>query len=581
MRRRYWGAWGALLGLLAVDGGRAWAARVLHVDDDNGTPQQTGSSSRPFKRIGAAIMAAANGDTIRVAGGVYRENVAVSGKVLVLLGGFVGGTASSYGSGDGGDFSAREPDRYVKRIDGSAAAKAAVTLSDAGTTVLEGFAISGGRGWTAEQYSYGGGVYVDGGSPTLRDNLVEGNKSRTAGGGIHLTDTHATVADNVVRSNESEKGGGISIDGGNVTLRNNVIRDNVAFGDHGGGLIASGPKLEIVGNRFVRNEVGRQPGYGWGGGLIVHAAGTTVHLAGNVVTENYAPSAGSGEFIDDGAEALIEHELIYRNRCPTDGGAGLYVDGLDESGPGSKVTLVHVTVADHPCKLKLGDGLYVEHKSSAVIRNSIFAGQETDFFVDDSSTLEVEATRTRAVQPGRGNLTADCLFANAAGGDYRLRSKRGRWEQPPGAAPRWVRDTQHSPCIDAAAATAPFEREGAPNGGRANLGFDGNTERASKSDDGSGGGADGSVGAVLDGGLGPGGSWGDARSGPGTVSDAGVHGSADAAGPRPTKSGCALGAGERGPGAWADTVWIAVTGFTLARRRQRRVAPIARESTSR
>ena len=91
-------------------------------------------------------MAAANGDTIRVAGGVYRENVAVSGKVLVLLGGFVGGTASSYGSGDGGDFSAREPDPYVTRVGGAAAAQAAVTPSDAGSTGLGGLVVPGGGG---------------------------------------------------------------------------------------------------------------------------------------------------------------------------------------------------------------------------------------------------------------------------------------------------------------------------------------------------------------------------------------------------------------------------------------------------
>ncbi|MBK8479887.1 MAG: DUF1565 domain-containing protein [Proteobacteria bacterium] len=578
--------------VLASHGAAARAAeraapRVLYVDDDNGTGQETGTAARPYRRIGAAVAAATTGDTVRVAAGVYRENVAVAGKVVLLLGGFAGGTAASYKSGSAGDFSARNAQVNVTRIDGSGAARAAVTLSEAGASVLEGFVISGGRGWTSGEYSYGGGVYVDGGAPTLRDNLVERNGARTAGGGIHLTNTRAVVSDNVVRNNQSaETGGGVSIDGGNVTLRGNVIRENVGLGDHGGGLIASGPNLEIIGNHFLKNEVGRSAGYGWGGGVIVHSAGTTAHLAGNVVSENYAPSAGSGEFIDDGAEALIENELIYRNRCPTDGGAAIYVDGLDEASKGSRVTIVHVTVADHRCNLKLGDGLYVEHRSSVVVRDSIFAGQGKDFFVDASSTLEISSTRSSAPQRGSGNTSADCAFADAAGGDYHLRSKRGRWQQAAGKAGAWVRDAQQSACIDAAAAASPFGREPAPNGGRANLGAMGNTEQASLSDDGSTADADGSVGALRDGGSGPGGLWGDAREDARVTHDAGEAPRSDE--PRASRRGCAIGPGGGSAGAGAgddatiDSAWIAVAGLALAgRRQQRRGLQPTRPSTSR
>lgn len=576
---------GEIVGLMlllaaGLPGASAWAARQLHVDDDNGTSKQNGTTVSPFKRIAAAVAAAASGDTIRVAAGVYRENVRVSGKVVLLLGGYAGGTAAGYAAGVAGDFSTLEAGTHRARIDGSAAADAALRLSEAGETLVEGFAITGGRGWRSESYAFGGGVYVDGGAPTLRNNLVEGNKASTAGGGIHLTGTRATVVDNVIRGNEAEKGGGVSIDGGNVTLRGNLIRDNVAFGDHGGGLIASGPALEIVDNQFVGNTVGRAVGYGWGGALLVHAAGTRAHLARNVVTENYAPSAGSGEFIDDGAEALIENELIYRNRCPADGGAALYVDGLDESGPGSTVTLLHVTVADHRCDLKLGDGLYVEHKSRAVVRNSIFAGQGRDFFADASSTIELSATRSGSAQPGPGNLTQDCLFANPAAGDYHLRSKRGRWEQRPGSAPRWVRDTQHSPCIDAAAEAAPFAGETMPNGGRANLGAEGNTEQASLSNDGTAGGPDAAVAEPYDGGGGAGDRWRDAGVGPKPRPDGGQGRPAPSRG---SKSGCALAvAAERSGGrAAADLFWLAFAVLALGRRRQARRAASARGSTAR
>jgi hypothetical protein len=44
-----------------------------------------------------------------------------------------------------------------------------------------------------------------------------------------------------------------------------------------------------------------------------------------------------------------------------------------------------------------------------------------------------------------------------------------------------VHDSQYSPAIDAADPTSPFKLEPAPNGGRANLGADGNTAQSSKS----------------------------------------------------------------------------------------------------
>ena len=45
----------------------------------------------------------------------------------------------------------------------------------------------------------------------------------------------------------------------------------------------------------------------------------------------------------------------------------------------------------------------------------------------------------------------------------------------------WVMDAKHSPAIDAADPASPFKLEPSPNGGRANLGADGNSAHASKS----------------------------------------------------------------------------------------------------
>ena len=63
-------------------------------------------------------------------------------------------------------------------------------------------------------------------------------------------------------------------------------------------------------------------------------------------------------------------------------------------------------------------------------------------------------------------------------GDYRLKSKGGRWDP---IREDWVRDEVASPCIDAGDPNRPVADEPAPNGGRINMGIYGGTAEASKS----------------------------------------------------------------------------------------------------
>jgi len=77
---------------------------------------------------------------------------------------------------------------------------------------------------------------------------------------------------------------------------------------------------------------------------------------------------------------------------------------------------------------------------------------------------------------GTGNISVDPLFADAAGGDFHLKSQRGRLE-----GSRWVRDAQTSPCINAGDPAGDFSAEPMPNGGRVNMGAFGSTNQASMS----------------------------------------------------------------------------------------------------
>jgi hypothetical protein len=79
---------------------------------------------------------------------------------------------------------------------------------------------------------------------------------------------------------------------------------------------------------------------------------------------------------------------------------------------------------------------------------------------------------------GEGNIAVDPLFADAASGDYHLKSQAGRWNPASGC---WVVDDVTSPCIDAGNPATSCEMEPQSNGQRVNLGAYGGTAQASKS----------------------------------------------------------------------------------------------------
>jgi nitrous oxidase accessory protein NosD len=308
-----------------------------------------GDEGAPYRSIQDAIDAARDGDIVEVDAGTWTEDVLIEGKSIELR--------------------SREPHRATIRGTGR---DAAVTLLWAGDSVVEGFRITGGRGrpgfrWEGDAILWeGGGIYAEGGAPLLRGNLIEGNDIRrpgvlTRGGGIALNDAAARVEGNIVRRNASGRGAGIASAGAPVTIAGNRVEDNIGSDDHGGGVFVSSPYLLLEDNEIRGNEIGRGLHWAWGGGIFIHDSQTFALLRRNHVTANHAERIGSGTFIDNEATAILDHERIERNACPPTlkGGAGLYVDGLDEANASGSWALVLDSVIDEPnC-----NAVYVEAKS--------------------------------------------------------------------------------------------------------------------------------------------------------------------------------------------------------------------------
>lgn len=398
---------------------------------DNGEAYSCGSGvlcvggNGTYRSINAAIADAEAGDVIQVAVGTYEENVAVGSFValdtrnLTLLGGF------------SADFAARDATANTTVIDGGGDDPAVQihVISD-GPTVVDGFTLTGGVGLGTDYDDgggSGGGVHAQqqgDGELVISHNEVYGNRTRSfdddsRGGGIHADaidydggSPTVRIEHNDVHDNEAGRGAGIEVRGRASVIANNRVEDNLGQSDHGGGVYLSAVDNVVTDNIVTGNEIGVTVGYGWGGGIIV--AGVPATLSGNVVTDNYAPSIGSGVFWDEGAVGTMTGDLLVGNRCPTDGrsGAAIYVDG-GEPGP-SRVTAERITVVGHACAdLPDGGAIVLEGGSSISITSSILWANGTDIIDaagDGEFTIEGSTTSS----------DDDPLFVDPAGGDYSL-----------------------------------------------------------------------------------------------------------------------------------------------------------------
>lgn len=146
-----------------------------------------------------------------------------------------------------------------------------------------------------------------------------------------------------------------------------------------------------------------------------------------------------------------------------------------------------------------GGAFYCRNYDALEVVNTIFwqntGGASKIAYLESPTITSVLSLHYSLVEDGSGcvagngslsaddNLAGDPLFADAANGDFHLKSVVGRWDpaanQGLGA---WVADAVHSPCINAGDPVSAWGNESVPNGGRSNMGVYGNTGQASQSD---------------------------------------------------------------------------------------------------
>jgi len=129
---------------------------------------------------------------------------------------------------------------------------------EGGTPILAGLAVYSNTA-TAD----GGGVYLEGGWPVIAAGLVLENQAGGRGGGLFLADSAARIAGLAVYSNTAGDGAGFYLDGPFAfseesvpIIANNYVRHNRATGSQGGGFYLRQAVAGLVNNVIADNEGG-------------------------------------------------------------------------------------------------------------------------------------------------------------------------------------------------------------------------------------------------------------------------------------------------------------------------------------
>lgn len=301
--------------------------------------------SDDFATIQEALNAAKDGDTIYVDDGTYDPTGGTSGNPetfpLVFMSNCTLTSASNAAS--------------LVTIDAGATAGAVVIAGlNAGAQIIE-VTITGGSA-TGD----GGGILIDGASPTLTNVTITNCVASGNGGGIACTNASAptitgcTLSGNVAGSglDNSGNGGGISCTGGS----NPSITEST-----------------IAGNAAQSNTLGLSNAKG--GGIYCNASQPTIDT--NSITDNTADDSGAGIACEAASSATINHNVIASNTA-TQSGGGILCDGsspqitnhvsLDQSdfAPG--------TISSNTASTLNGGGVSCQNGSAPQIDNNEFSG---------------------------------------------------------------------------------------------------------------------------------------------------------------------------------------------------------------
>jgi len=285
------------------------------VDSTADSSIATGTIDLPWASIGSALSNAF--ECVVVYPGTYYEVIDYDGDDISIV------------STDG-------PESTI--IDGSGYSSPVITFDDGegSGAELSGFTITGGEGVvessesTSNCYSdytcyyyyytyYGGGIYVDGATPTIDNLILVDNdlplNSETSsgysyyyyasyGGAVFVTNTILDLSDVHMEDNQAGEGGGLFVDSSaEVGLEQAYVGSNSAT--DGGGAFVDGGALSLTNVLFAWNEADDS-----GGGIL--ASDATLDLS-NVTHGKDDATSGGGIYLEGTCTADVHNTIIFES----------------------------------------------------------------------------------------------------------------------------------------------------------------------------------------------------------------------------------------------------------------------------
>ncbi len=348
-----------------------------------------GTSWADGKDLAAALSGAASGSELWVKTGTYKPTSGTDRTATFALKNGVavyGGFAGTETSRD-----QRNPQTNVTTLSGdigtpndnSDNSYHVVTGSGTlNTAVLDGFTVSGGNANDGNSCpgTCGGGMFNDGGSPTLTGVTFSGNSAQDGGGGMYNDNNSSPTLTNVTFSGNSAGGAGgmYNNNSSSPTLTGVTFSGNSADGA-GGMLNALGSNPTLTNVTFSGNSATGQ--YGSGGGMVNFSSSPT--LTGVTFSGNSAQNGGgmlnAGMDSNSGSNPTLTNVTFSGNSAQDGGGmsnfissptltnvtfsgnsavsrgGGMYNGGID-SNSGSNPTLTNVTFSGNAATGQSGYG---------------------------------------------------------------------------------------------------------------------------------------------------------------------------------------------------------------------------------